>query len=134
MDISSVITKEEFDKVKDFNYDTLNDYVTKLVKLCVEESLKALPSVMTHLSSQAAYLSGLSTEFYKNNKDLDTKSNRRIMAQSIESVEGDSPGKTYAEILDLAAPKARDIISKLNQTPEHKDVDIKQFESHLGKL
>ena len=134
MEINSIITKEEYDKVKGLDYDIFSKYIIRLVKLCVEESLKSLPSVMTHLSSQAAYLSGLSAKFYKDNKDLDTKPNRKIMAQAIESIEGNNPGKSYPKILTLAAKDARNIISKVNQASEHGNIDLKQFDSHLGKL
>lgn len=135
MNIDQIITKEEFDKIEKFDYDTLVRFVTRLVKFNVEESLKTLPLVMTHLSSQAAYLRELSTEFYKANKDLNTPDNKKIMSQTIEAMEGENPGKTYEEVLRLAAIKARDIISKVNQTPVAKDKpELKQFESHLGKL
>ena len=132
MDINQVITKEEYDKLKDFSYDQFSMYLTRMVKLCVEESLKALPSVMTHLSSQASYLKGTSDKFYGNNKDLDK--NRKIMAQNIEVIESENPGKSIDGILKLAAVKSREVISKLNQTVEHKNVDIEKFDSHLGKL
>jgi len=134
MDINSIITKEEFENIKELNYSTFNTYLIRLIKLCVEESLKSIPSIMTHLTSQISYLKGLSDDFYKNNKDLDTDSNRKIMAQAIETIESENPGKSYTEILKLAAPKARKIISKVNQVPEPKKVELKQFESRLGKL
>ena len=134
MDINSVITKEEYNNIKQFDYDTFSMYLTKIVKLCVEESLKAIPSVMTHLSSQAGYLKDLSDKFYKNNKDL--AEHRKIVAQTIEGIEGNNPGKPYAEILELAAVKSREVIANINKTSfgPNKNIDLEKFDGHLGKL
>ena len=134
MDINSIITEEEFEELEGFDYDILNKYLTRIIKLCVEESLKSLPAVMTHLSSQAAYLKSLSDNFYIKNKDLDTTQNRKIVAQTIESVEAKNPGKKYQEILNLAAPMARKMISITSNNPGSDNIQLKEFDSKLGNL
>jgi hypothetical protein len=132
MDINSVITREEYTKVENLNYDQFCNYLMKLVKLCVEESLKSLPFVLTHLSSQVAYLKGLSDEFYKQNKDLNQ--HRKLMVQTIESVEGENPGKTYEEILKIAAGRARKVIAEMSKVTDTKPIELKQFDSKLKAL
>lgn len=132
MDISSVITREDYNGMKDLNYDQFCGYLMKLIKVCVEESLKSLPSVLTHLSNQVAYLKSLSDEFYKSNKDLNK--HRKLMTQVIMSVEGRNPGMKYKEILEIAAKEARVIISEMDKTTDFNPKDLPHFDSHLGKL
>ena len=135
MDINSVITKEEYSSVKELDYEQACTYITKIVKLSVEESLKALPPVITHLASKAASLKELSDNFYKANKDL--SKHRDVVTQVIERVQGENPGKSYKEILQDAAPKARSIISRLPRDSGESvnpRKNMEKFDSRLGKL
>ena len=85
MDINSVITKEEFESNKDFNYERLSLLISKIVKLSVEESLRTLPHVITHLSNQTSYLQSLSKKFYDENKELVDK--KEVVSKIIEKIE-----------------------------------------------
>ena len=132
MDISQIITREEYNSTKELSYDHFCSLMTKLVKLCVEESLKTLPQVMAHVSASAAYLKKTSDDFYKANKDLNK--HRRLMAETIMKVEGENPGLKYTEVLEKAAEEARKIIPNL--TPETIDArrNLKTFDNKLKDL
>ena len=132
MDIKSVITEEEYNSVDKLNYSRFCDFIRRLVKLCVEESLKSLPAVITHLSAQAAYLKGLSDSFYKENKDLGL--HRNIVTAVIQSVESDNPGKSYEEILQLAAPLARERIRLLKNSTDSERGELIDYDWKLKKL
>lgn len=114
MDIKSVITRKEYESIKSPDYDQFCGFIMKIVKLSVEESLKALPHVMNHLSKQIEYLKRLSVKFYEDNKDL--KPHKPFVAQVIEKVESENSGKPYEEILGIAAKKARAL---LNEPPKN---------------
>lgn len=132
MDINSVITREEYNNIGDLNYDQFCGYLMKLVKLCVEESLKALPSVMTHLSSQATYLKDLSSKFYKNNKDLNQ--HRPLITQIMMKVEGENPGMTYEKVIEESAKRAREVISKTGKETSFGSRNLPVFDSKLKGL
>lgn len=81
------------------------------MKACVEEALRALPTVITHLARQASYLKMLSDNFYKDHKDL--LPHKEIVGNAIEAVEASEPGLPYNEILEKSVPKARNMISAM---------------------
>jgi hypothetical protein len=56
------------------------------------------------------------------------------MAQTIESVEGENPGKTYEEILKIAAGRARKVIAEMSKVTATKPIELKQFDSKLKAL
>jgi len=132
MKIDDVITKAQYESMKDLSYEQFSEYLTKLVKLCVEESLRALPAVVKHLAGQADYLKTLSEEFYKENKDL--VSHKKTMANVMMEVEAKNPGMDYDEVLKISAEKSRDIISKMKDVKVSKGIDLGKFDSKLGKL
>lgn len=132
MDIESVITREEYEKVDVLNYDQFCTYLRHLVKLCVEESLKSLPNVMSHISAQAAYLKDMSNKFYKDNKDL--MPYKRLVAETIEKLEAENPGLSYEDILKKAAVQAKQTISKIDSIKSEKPSELKQFDSKLKEL
>ena len=109
MDIDSIITEQEYNNMRNLSYDQFCIYIRRLVKLAVEESLKTLPTVVTHLAAQAAYLKELSDNFYKQNPDLAKE--KMLMARCLEKVEGENPGLKYEDLLPKAARLARSRIS-----------------------
>lgn len=111
MDIKSVITREEYESIERSSYDQFCGFVMKVVKLSVEESLKALPHVMTHLAKQTDYLKGLSVKFYKDNKDL--VPHKPFVAQIIEQVESENPGEIYEKVLEISAKRVRETLTKI---------------------
>ena len=111
MDIKSIITREDYESIKNVSYDQFCGFIMKVVKLSVEESLKALPHVMAHLSKQTDYLKKLSVKFYNDNKDL--VPHKPFVAQVIEQVESENPGKPYSEILEIAARRSKEALAKM---------------------
>jgi len=105
MDIESVITRQEYESLGRLSYDGFKVYTAKIVKLAVEEALKALPAVMSHLSQQAAYLRELSDEFYKNNPEL--ANHKPLVSQIIERTEAANPGMAYKDVLSKASSEAK---------------------------
>ena len=132
MKIDDIITEAEYNSIKELKYDQFCIYMSRLVKLCVEEALKALPFVLTHLSNQAVYLKEMSDKFYVDNKDL--AKHRKIMAQEIEKAEGKNPGKKYEEVVEIAAIEARKIVANMGKVTDFNPKKIERFDSHLGKL
>ena len=132
MDIESVITEQEYNDIRRVNYSDFKVYVARLVKLCVEESLKTLPMVINHLSKQASYLKELSDNFYNDNKDL--AKHKRLVASIIEKTEIENPGMKYSEILEKAAPEARRKISMLNAFKDEDRKPITEYDSKLKEL
>lgn len=126
MDLKSIITREEYESMGNLSYDQFCGFIMKVVKLSVEESLKALPHVMTHLAKQIDYLKKLSVKFYQDNKDL--ANHRPFVAQVIEQVESENSGKPYEEILDMAARRAREALSKMP-----KDVSFENVKNDFAK-
>ena len=132
MDIDQVITKEEYNSVRELNYNQFSAYLTRLVKLCVEESLKAIPQVATHMAAHAAYMKKLNNDFYRANRDL--VNHKRVVAEAITKVESENPGMSYSNILDEAAVKARKILPDLNIKTEDGRRKLSLFDDKLGDL
>ena len=132
MDIDQVITKEEYNSVRELGYDQFSTYLTRLVKLCVEEALKAIPQVATHMAAHAAYMKKLNNDFYKANKDL--VNHKRVVAEAIVKVESENPGMSYSNILDKAAVKAREVLPNLNLKTEDGRKKLSLFDDKLGDL
>ena len=132
MDIDQVITKEEYNSVRELNYTQFSTYLTRLVKLCVEEALKAIPQVATHMAAHAACMKKLNKDFYKANKDL--VNHKRVVAEAIVKVESENPGMSYTDILDKAAVKAKEIIPNLNIKTEDGRRKLSTFDEKLGDL
>lgn len=131
MDIDSVITKEEYESISSLTYEQFTDYLMRLVKLCVEESLKSLPAVVNHIAKEAEYLNKLSSEFYINNKDL--RGHKKLVASVIETVEAEHPEMTYEEILQIAANKAKQIISS-GTKQDGNLISMNKFENKLEDI
>ena len=114
MNIDNIITREDYEKMgSKMTYEQLTEFVAGIVKKSVEVSLRALPSVMSHLTQQAAYLRGITDKFYAANKDLEA--HRPMVAKVIEATEGENPALSYKQVLDLAGPKARAEILKMEK-------------------
>ena len=132
MDIDQVITKEEYNSIRELNYTQFSTYLTRLVKLCVEEALKAIPQVATHMAAHAAYMKKLNTDFYTTNKDL--ANHKQVVAEAINKVESENPGMSYSNILDKAAVKARKILPDLKPKTEDGRRKLSLFDDKLEDL
>lgn len=132
MDIDQIITEAEYNNIRNLSYRDFCTYTMRFVKLCVEESLKAIPSVITHLASQSAYVKTLSDNFYKSNQDLAKK--KLLVAKAMEVIEAEHPEYKYTEILDEAAKKARKVIAKFGDIDENEIKDLNFYDSKLKDL
>jgi len=134
MNIDQVITREEYNSIKKLSYDHFCVLLTRLMKLCVEESLKALPQVVAHISKNAAYLQKLTRDFYKDKNNKDLNEHKRLVAETIEKIEGENPGMSYEDVLDKAAIEARKIIPNLTLKESDPRRNLKTFDSKLKDL
>jgi len=132
MDIESIVTEQEYNNIRSLSYKEFSIYIMRLVKLCVEESLKTLPVVINHLSQQASYLKGLSDKFYEDNEDL--VDHKPLVAKVIEQTEINNPGMVYSKVLERAAPEARRKISMMKNLKTGKRQPIKSYDSKLKEL
>lgn len=132
MDISQVISEEEYNNTKALKYDQFNVYITRLVKLCVEEALKTIPQVATHMAAHATYMKKLNTTFYKDNKDL--VNHKPLVASAMEKVQGENPGMSYEEVMAEAAVRARKIIPTLSIREGKGLKDLKLFDDRLKDI
>jgi hypothetical protein len=131
-EIEKIISREEYEKGKVPSYDDFCIYLNRFIKLAVEEALRALPSVITHLTSNAAYIKQLSEQFYKENPDLSKHKN--IVAQVAEKIEADNPGATFPEVLKKAAVKSRSTIKTFNEIEDRHPKDTKWFDARAEDL
>jgi hypothetical protein len=132
LNIDDIITEAEYNELGKLTYNQFKMYTTRLVKLCVEESLKALPSVITHLANHADYMKNLSNKFYNENKDLNNY--RRLVSNIIQHVEANNPGRSYEDVLEEAKEKSRKVISMLKLKEDKDPRDLANFDSILRNL
>lgn len=122
MDVSSIISREEFESFKSISYEQFLEVISNIVKLSVEESLRVLPMVVTHLAKQSTYISNLSEKFYKENPDL--VNHKELVSKTVEQVEKENPGKTYKEILSISLPRIRGNINQFSRISTYKNNSV----------
>ena len=133
MNIEQVTTKSEFEAIRNLSYEQVCDFVMKIVKLSVEESLKVLPAVINHITNQAAYVSQLSDEFYKKHPNL--ANNKKMVAQMLEKAESDNPSQAYGKLLENIAPQAKLKLKELSNIGTMKGSrELDDLDDSLGKL
>lgn len=132
MDINKIVSEEEFNNARELTYDQFCNFLMRVIKASVEESLRILPSVLNHLTYQATYLKTMSDNFYKQNPDLARE--KELMAKTIEAVEIENPGMSYEQILEKSAKRARDVLATRNKTFEKNPKQLEQFDSKLKDL
>lgn len=108
-------------------HEELETFLEGFLKVCVEETLKVLPSVVGHLVRSAANLQGMSEEFYDKNKDL--VDHKAQVAKVMERLEGESPGKNLRDLLKETGVETRRVVGlqkgfDLNPTPRPSVVDM----------
>ena len=79
----------------------------------VEATLRMLPGVVGQLIMRGEQVHNLQKEFYATHKDL--QEHKNLVAQTIQKVEAQHPGKKFSDILEMAAGEARTKISKISQ-------------------
>ena len=133
MNIEQVITKEEYKLINELTYEQICDYIMKIVKLSVEESLKVLPAVVNHVANQVTYINQVSDQFYKDHPNL--AKNKQMVAQMIEKAESDNPGQAYGKLLENIAPKAKLKLAELSNIGTVKgSMELDDLDNSLGKL
>ena len=136
IDITKIITRKEFEDTRNLDYDMFCKLVMKVVKAAVEETLSAIPTVMTHIAKQTEYIHELSKRFYTDNPDL--ANDKLFVAKMIEQAEAENPGEPYEQILEVAAKNARQrlggVINKRLRDTNNTKPDRKQLDNALGEI
>lgn len=133
MRVKDIITEEQFEHIGELTYEDALMIVSKLIRVSAEESLKMLPTVMSHMTKQAAHLRDISEKFYLNHPEL--QMNKKMVAEIIEKVESENPGQSYEKILELTVPIAQSRLKTLKSV--HTKIGSKSLEDlddGLGKL
>ena len=124
------ITDEEYHKATNCKKG-LEELLTKVCALAVEDALRVLPSVMQSLITQIADLKATSDKFYKDNPELvDCKDQ---VARVLEKLQSASPGKAYIDLL-VDVKKELSLSAGFKPTIDHKptldeaDYALKMFE------
>lgn len=102
----------------------------ELVSIAVQEALKALPSVVKRLTSEATVLQTSAKKFYDDNPDL--VNHKQLVQKLIEREEGANPGIAFDKLLVQVLPKIRERIAlkaSLKETspfkPELSEMDLR---------
>jgi len=101
--MSVKLTPEEWQNIE--TKEGLEEVLTRICALAVEDALRVLPTVVRSLVAQAALSKKAADTFYLENRDLE--GHKELVARVVEELESKSPGKTYADILNSAAPEIR---------------------------
>jgi hypothetical protein len=104
----------------------------ELTREITEHVLLLLPSVISHLINNMATMKELSTQFYEKHKDL--AQHKNIVGTVIEQLEAKHPGKSVEEILNLAAPEARKLMSLQQNVESKPSFSVDKLDKILGNL
>ena len=104
----------------------IDELLLKVKQEAVEEALRALPAIIQNLVVSASRLQKVSTEFYKDNKDL--VEHKDLVGKIIQEVEANNPGISFEKITEEAATETRKRLSfgsTLSSTPVAKPTEEK---------
>jgi len=98
----------------------------EIIDAAVEKALLLLPTVVGNLIVNQTALSKLTSEFYKEHPDF--RDNKDAVRFVVEMLEGQSPGRSYTDILRDAVPKIQERIrvtkdldtSSITTTPDRR--------------
>lgn len=130
----AIVSYENFEAIRQgtITYEEFNKLVEELISLSVERSLQSLPSVVDYMVRQTTYLKQLSESFYKENEDL--ASHRDQVTRVIERLESENPGKSYEDLLEMAATRTRDIIGGSKKVDMYSNFDLSKADEDLGQI
>lgn len=133
MDITKVVSEEEFNTLGTISYARFCDLLSSIIKVAVEESLRNLPSVMSHLLHQTSHLKALSDKFYTENKDL--VNHKEEVSKTIEHLEALHPGKPLSELMTMAPVEVRKRLTLIsNVKTVSNTIDRKALDNNLGMI
>jgi len=92
-----------------YTKEQIDELLLKTKQEAVEEALRALPAIIQNLVVSASRLQKVSTEFYKDNKDL--VEHKDLVGKIIQEVEADNPGISFEKITEEAAVETRKRLS-----------------------
>jgi len=103
-------------------------------KAAVEQALKMIPGVVSHVNRQAVYLKKLSTKFYEDHSDL--MDEKPAVSRMIEQVEAEHPGIGYDKVLSMAAERTRENLHHIKNTKkkEKGSFALTDIDHSLGEL
>jgi hypothetical protein len=88
------------------------DHEERLINAAVERALLMLPEAVEHLIMQKAATKGITSQFFKDNKEI--SAHLDLVQSIIEKTEGENPGIPFSKVLELAEPIIKDKIKKLS--------------------
>lgn len=130
-----IVTKEFVDLINkgQVSVKDLDNLLLKSEQRAVEHMLQILPNVIDYLIRQTGYIKKLGDDFY--NKHQDLANHKQEVSKILETVEAENPGKPYEELLQLAAPRAREHLKKMGKfTSKMETPDLERMDSNLGNL
>lgn len=121
-------------KIKDgtITEEDLQDFAGKLCQKATEDALRTVPQVVDHLTKQAFYLRKLSSEFYRQNKDL--AAHRSVVTQVIEQMEAHNPELSYEDLLKKAAPEVRNRLKDMPNMSSGERPRLDDLDKKLGDI
>jgi len=104
----------------------------ELTREITEHILLLLPGVISHLINNVSTMKGLVNQFYEKNKDL--VPHKAVVGTVIEQLEAKYPGKPISEIMELAVPQVKQLLSQQNRVSSAPRMGVQQLDKVLGEL
>jgi hypothetical protein len=104
----------------------------ELTREITEHVLLLLPGVIAHLINNMSTMKELSNQFYEQHKDL--VKHKETVGTVIEQLEIKYPGKSVQDLLDLAAPEVRKLLSQQSKLASAPKMGVEQLDKVLGNL
>ena len=102
------ITEEEYITLCDGEWEGANEIIERVGHRLVEETLRALPHVISQLLKSATVIKNLSQEFYDSHPDL--VGHKELVGRWIEKTETEFPGLPIDQVLAKVAREVRRLI------------------------
>lgn len=99
------LTSDDFEEI-------LKDVMTQTS----EHVLKMIPNVVSYIVKQSSYLKQLSEDFYLKHPELNN--HKDLVTKLVQQTETENPGKSFEEILNLVAPKAKQHLKQFEQASD----------------
>lgn len=116
------------------SHEELEAFLENFLKVCVEETLRAIPSAISHLVNSATTMKSLSENFYKDNPDL--VDHRALVTKTMEGIEGRHPELGLKSLLEKTGVKAKQVLldGKGFSTEPTKRPNIVSMDAGFGEL
>lgn len=92
-------------------HEKFEGLMADFMKRCVEETLKTLPSAISHLVKSAATMQSLAAEFYSKNPNL--VDHKDAVAKMMEKLESEHPEMNYKQLMEETGQKLKGNLDKM---------------------